>query len=476
MKKLILVVLLLPVVVFGQTFPVNNLTVAGTATLNGLVTVIGQTAFTLSPTGPTETFGDNSTKLATTAFVQAALSAGANPLLVGTSLYPYIGTPFSTTANTTASSTSITISNSTGITVGMGAYAANIPGCSQAIGAYTQAYVTAISGSNVTLSCPANSTASGEAIQFGQPRWSSTSTLLANDIGTQTLKVGSSAQGNTNTWLNQISTGEDYRLTSAATITSLPGGGNALTVAARSSDATGGETALPLNIFYYADTWANSTYGWAEYVQSNLSAATGNTNEHLQSERSINSLWPQHYEDPYSQNQTNSTIGTRYDCGTGQSVAPFPNNCTAAMEITYNGAVFGSGLVIGASALDTGSNTHNASAIAMPLWNQIIWYSAASTFSAAIASDSAGILSTTVPVGGQIQFNSGSTEGFAIVGSTTYQRPTPFSGVGVPCTSGNEGFAASITDGNTNVFNATVAGGGSNHVAIRCNGSNWVVY
>jgi len=65
MKKLI-AGLLLGVCVsaaFGQTFPVNNLTVAGTSNF------AGQSTFTLSPTGPTPGIGDSTTKLATTAFV-----------------------------------------------------------------------------------------------------------------------------------------------------------------------------------------------------------------------------------------------------------------------------------------------------------------------------------------------------------------------------------------------------------------------
>lgn len=41
--------------------------------------------------------------------------------------------------------------------------------------------------------------------------------------------------------------------------------------------------------------------------------------------------------------------------------------------------------------------------------------------------------------------------------------------------SGNEGAIASITDGSTATFGATVAGGGSNHVMVRSNGTNWTV-
>lgn len=70
MKKLItwLAVLLFSGQVVAQTFPVNNLQVNGTSNF------VGQGTFTLSPTGPTPTLGDSSTKLATTAFVQSAVT------------------------------------------------------------------------------------------------------------------------------------------------------------------------------------------------------------------------------------------------------------------------------------------------------------------------------------------------------------------------------------------------------------------
>lgn len=44
------------------------------------------------------------------------------------------------------------------------------------------------------------------------------------------------------------------------------------------------------------------------------------------------------------------------------------------------------------------------------------------------------------------------------------------------CASGLEGHSVSITDSNTVVFNATIAGSGTNHVRGYCNGTNLVVY
>lgn len=72
MKKILSIgLLLLTCVARAQTFPVNNLTVSGTSSFTG------QATFTLSPTGPTESPGDSSTKLATTAFVSGAVAGSA---------------------------------------------------------------------------------------------------------------------------------------------------------------------------------------------------------------------------------------------------------------------------------------------------------------------------------------------------------------------------------------------------------------
>lgn len=77
MKKIITIVLgLLCSAANAQTFPVNNLTVAGT------LGVTGQANFTLSPTGPTPSPGDSSTKFATTAFV-SGLAPLLNPVFLG---------------------------------------------------------------------------------------------------------------------------------------------------------------------------------------------------------------------------------------------------------------------------------------------------------------------------------------------------------------------------------------------------------
>lgn len=405
----------------------------------------------------------------------------ATPLTVGSSLFPNITPAVTTTATSSNGSPTINVTSATGLAVGMGAYSSFVSSCSSAVAAFTQARITGISGTSITLSCPATATnGSPVSVQFGQPRYDPTSSLLANDVGTQTLKVGSASQGNSAAWLNQVSAGQDFRFTSAAQIVTPPGGGYALTVAARTSDATGGAAAFPFQSILYADSWGNSSFGSENaYLQDNLAAATAGHAIHIQMEQSINSNWGSPPgEDPYTTNQTNQTIGHRYDCGTGQSAAPFPNNCTTAIEIVTNPMSFENGIVIANGALDTGGGARMGAAMAMPVNTGLIWFSGPGVFSGDVESSSAGIMNYVATAGGQHQFAVGGSNEFSVLGTATYQRPQSFSATtaGVGCNSGNEGFQASITDGSTSTFNAVVSGGGANHVAMRCNGSNWVVY
>ena len=66
-KFIAIILLAFSVATNAQTFPVVNLNVTGTAT------------FAISPTGPTPTIGDNSTKFATTAFVGTAIAGSGFP-------------------------------------------------------------------------------------------------------------------------------------------------------------------------------------------------------------------------------------------------------------------------------------------------------------------------------------------------------------------------------------------------------------
>lgn len=90
--------------------------VGGNATVTGNLAVTGNAAFTAIPTAPTATTGDNSTKLATTAFVQtAATGAAGNALQAPAATGIVVCTDTSTKATTGRS-----ITSGTGVTVGNG--------------------------------------------------------------------------------------------------------------------------------------------------------------------------------------------------------------------------------------------------------------------------------------------------------------------------------------------------------------------
>ncbi|MGN6323036.1 MAG: hypothetical protein ACTHNE_15035 [Dyella sp.] len=338
-----------------------------------------------------------------TASAQTSLSS---PVSVGSSLSPNITVPVSTSATTTSGSTIIAVNNPAGISAGMGIYGQFVGFCSQAIAGYVNAYVTAVSGNAVTMSCPATSTnTSLVPVQFGQQRFDTASTLLSNSIGAYYVKIGSASQGNSAAWLDQVSAGQDYKATSALQVVAPPGGGYGITTAARSSDATGGAAAFPFQSILLLDSWPNTNYGSENaYLQDNLASATDNRQLHIQMEQSINSLWTTRGENPYSINQVGQTILHRYDCGTGQAAAPFPNNCTSAIDIVNNGAQLENGIVVSSNALDTTSGF--GSVLSMPMSNGLIWFSSASQYSATISSKSPGMLDINVPkTGSGIRLN-----------------------------------------------------------------------
>ncbi|WP_175872690.1 hypothetical protein [Burkholderia sp. BCC0397] len=326
------------------------------------------------------------------------------PTSIGTSVFPTIVAPISTTATTTNGSTSITVTSSTGIAVGMGIYGSFSPNqCGGNETGFMGVYVTGISGSTVTMSCAANATnTTPVAVQFGQQRYSPTSTILASDVGTQTLKVGSAAQGNSAAWLNQISTGQDYRLTSAAQIIAPPGGGYGITVASRTSDATGGAVAFPLQALFYADS-GNPNGSEVAYFQSNLNPATAGHGPHIQFEQTIESAWATGPEDPYTINAINATIAHRIDCGSGGpgGIGPTDQNCTTAIDIVPNNQAFENGIVFASGSLDPAAGRN---ALSMPLNYATTWFSGANQYSAFVTSNVAGSLLFGTPSGGQYNF------------------------------------------------------------------------
>ncbi|WP_186056499.1 hypothetical protein [Burkholderia gladioli] len=406
--------------------------------------------------------------------VSGATNTGT-PTTVGTSLYPTIVAPINTTATTTNGSANITVTSAAGITTGMGVYGSFSPNqCSGNETGFMGVYVTAVSGTTVTMSCPANATNSTPvAVQFGQQRYSPTSTLLVNDVGAQTIKVGSASQGNSAAWLNQISTGQDYRLTSAAQIVSPPGGGYGITVAARTSDATGGAVAFPLQALFFADN-GNPNGSEVAYFQSNLNPATAGHGPHIQFEQTIESGWAPGPEDPYTINAVNATIAHRIDCGSGGpgGVGPTDQSCTTAIDIVPNNQPFLNGIVFANGSLDSSGGRN---ALAMPLNYAATWFSAANQYSAFVTSNAAGSMLFGTPSGGQynfqingttsVQVNSGGVNG--AIGQTTPAAGafTSLSSSGAVNLAGSAGTAAaagmigevkSASFSNTSMTTATV--------------------
>ncbi|MGG5541968.1 hypothetical protein P4G95_09205 [Burkholderia vietnamiensis] len=432
MKRLLVATLCAPLVAFAQTYPsptLNSLTLQTPLTAanggTGVTTSTGTGSAVLSnsPTliAPSISGGTingtpiGSTTASTGTFTTLSATGTTGlgtPTSIGTSVYPTIVAPVSTTATSTNGSTSITVTSASGITTGMGVYGSFSPNqCGGNETGFMGVYVTAVSGNTVTMSCPANATNSTPvAVQFGQQRYSPTSTLIASDIGAETLKVGSASQGNSASWLNQISTGQDYRLTSAAQIVTPPGGGYGLTVASRTSDATGGAVAFPLQALFFADT-GNPNGSEVAYFQSNLNPATAGHGPHIQFEQTIESGWTPGPEDPYTINAVNATIAHRIDCGSGGpgGVGPTDQSCTTAIDIVPNNEPFLNGIVFANGSLDSSGGRN---ALAMPLNYAATWFSAANQYSAFVTSNAAGSMLFGTPSGGQYNFQiNGSTVG-----------------------------------------------------------------
>jgi hypothetical protein len=72
----------------------------------------------------------------------------------------------------------------------------------------------------------------------------------------------------------------------------------------------------------------------------------------------------------------------------------------------------------------------------------------------------------------------GPTPDISIAGTTSSLlglKPSNVSPNLPTCSAGLEGWHASVNNSNTATYGATIAGGGSNHVPVYCNGTNWVV-
>lgn len=273
---------------------------------------------------------------------------------IGSTVYPASATPVTTTATGAKGGTTITVASTAGIKVGATAYGAGISGGCQTKGAAFQGtFVTAISGATITLSCPLVGRLSNTSVQFGVQRNDPAATTLTNTVMAREGLFGGASQGASTAWLGQIVTGQDYPATGVLKAVSMPGTPGGLVVASRTSDATNGAGIYPFYCLYLADSWATTHDGSCGYWQSNLMPATAGLYAHIQAESSVNTLWPATEVNPFKLNAVNSTTHHRFDCGTGQSGANAPNNCSTVFDFPANGAQIKTIATVYAGAMDT---------------------------------------------------------------------------------------------------------------------------
>jgi hypothetical protein len=320
-----------------------------------------------------------------------ANSKGASPLRTGTSPSPNILAPITTTAISTSGSPSFVVSSADGLQVGMAISASFVPdSCILPIGAFTIPVIANISGTTITMSCPAKATnVSPVPITFGAVRIDPIAASIENSVATNWLLVGGATQGNTG--LPGYQSPDNMNAQIFGRNNSL-----GLLVGAFSSQMTSSSGTRPLTVFTNMDTFNPSQTNkdsWVAYYQSSLMPGTTDRAQHIQIEQSVNNTWNpmSQDEDPFTYNIINNTVNTRLDCGTGQ---PFgtgnsPKKCSTAMDILQNGASFRNGIVIGKNALDTSSG-RIAPALAMPVNVGLTWYISQGNNPGKVYGDSSG--------------------------------------------------------------------------------------
>lgn len=310
-----------------------------------------------------------------------------SPLWTGMNLFPHITDPITTTGNPTKGSATFMVANPTGVAVGMQITANFAATCQLPIGAFTIPEVTNISGSSITMSCPAISSTPGK-VTFGALRTDPSAAVVVNSVATKWLLVGGATQGNS--MIGGLSDPNNMNM-------QVQGYGNSLGALfyANTSDMTSGSGTRPLNVAVTADSFhaGRNKDSWGAYFQSNLLPSADNQSQHLQMEMSINNNWsaPSPIEDPFQVNNINNAINQRLDCGTGQPLddPSSPNKCTTAIEILQNGARYYNGIIVGNQALDTSSG-RIAPALALPPNTAVTWFISQGNNPGKIYSDTSG--------------------------------------------------------------------------------------
>jgi hypothetical protein len=430
---------------------VNQITPAGTAVLLGpsgsqTVTQPVNTSLNVNTSGS----GVFSTNV-----------SGVAPLWTGTSLITNVTPPITTTATSTSGSATFVVTSATGLQVGMSIVSSFTPGsCNIPAGAFTIPSITAISGTSITMSCPATATnASPVSITFGKVRTDPTAASIENSVASNWLLVGGAAQGNTGLGL-----GYDDPTNMNAQIL---GNGKSLglLVGAQASTGTSGSGIRPLTGAVVMDSFNGSATNydsWVGYFQSLLMSGTNNTSQHIQFEQSINSNWTPvvQDEDPYIVTQLNNTVVHRLDCGTGQTFGSgtAPNECSTAMDILQNGAPFKVGIVFGLNALDVSSG-RIAPALSLPPNNALFWSISEGNHPVQVYGDASGGLHLNSSSGQGAQINHmGNSIGFQTVLTTSTCTPANtafascFFSVSLPVVEPDSSYTWNCSIGGVNAF------------------------
>jgi hypothetical protein len=207
-----------------------------------------------------------------------------------------------------------------------------------------------------------------------------TSSFGSNTVGAKNVVVGTpAATVSCCTWLNTYLSGVDTvgqtTLYAISPPNSGPGGWTSV-FAARSSDFTDAtpQNIIPSNCVVVHDNTTIAHLSWCGYDATYITSGAISSH-HIGRELSVfNSGAACGASDPFTPNPAGGCSGYRYDCAAGGGFGG--NDCTSGLEIINNGAKAISGIIIGSTALDSGTNP-NPDWIALPPAYSQTWYNSA---------------------------------------------------------------------------------------------------
>ncbi len=145
--------------------------------------------------------------------------------------------------------------------------------------------------------------------------------------------------------------------------------------ASRARDNTGGTSSAVIGADFLAvnDHPTVAHTAWGIYVEADTEASGNQGLQTFGAEISVGNHWTSVSTTPYLDNVPGGTFGLRVDSGTSTIPGTF-TSVTAAIQITPNGGLFNSGIIISADAIST-STDPTPPAIALAKNNAISWYS-----------------------------------------------------------------------------------------------------